>query len=103
MSVSELITSLSIRISRPARKNFSLVARLCSAENIEVWSARSRSARADRPTQFAETAAMDDGRFADPPAGAVRLCFHGFLDLDQRDRRPRNRALAGCRARARAE
>ena len=42
-------------------------------------------------------------RFAGPPAGVVRLCIHGFLDLDQRDRRPGNRALAGRRARARAE
>src|SRR3954453_4023023 len=70
---------------------------------LKYVSARVRSARADRPTQFAETAAMDDGRFAGPPPGAVRAGFHRFLDLDQRDRRSGNRALAGRRPRARAE
>ena len=100
----ELNTSLSNRVNpRPVRANSFLITALCSPENIEVRSAWTRSARADRPTQFAETAAMDDGRFAGPPAGAVRACLHGFLGLDQRDRRPGNRALARCRARARAE
>ena len=46
---------------------------------------------------------MDDGRFAGPPAGAVRLRFRCFLGLDQRDRRSRNRAVAGRRPRTRAE
>ena len=53
-----------------------------------VSSDSTRSALADRTTQFAETAAMDDGRLAGPSAGAVRLRLHRFLGFGQRDRRP---------------
>ena len=76
---------------------------LCSQPKIALSSARSRSDRADRATQFAETAAMDDGRFAGPSVGAVCLCIRRLLGLDPRDRRPRDRTRAGCRARACAE
>ncbi len=46
---------------------------------------------------------MDDGRLTGAPAGAVRAGLRGVLGLDQPDRRPRNRAHAGCRARTCAE
>ena len=76
---------------------------LCGIGTIAVSSAADRGSRADRATQFAETAAMDDGRFIGAPAGAVRAGIRGFLGLDQPDRRSRNRAHAGCRARTCAE
>ena len=76
---------------------------LCSWPNLALSLARSRSERADRATQFAETAAMDDGRFAGPSVGAVCICIRRLLGLDPRNRRPRNRTRAGCRARTCAE
>ena len=58
---------------------FHCIAPLCGIRTIAVSSAADRGSRANRATQFAETAAMDDGRFIGAPAGAVHLCIRGFL------------------------